>query len=191
MYCYAIGAALQGSRGRLQRRCGRIAAGDDQRAAAARRVPGGAEHPVHRVQGVRRIPGGSGDGRPAGGLEGRIGGACGRRPQAEQDAQGTDAEESHGAPPAYHASMSRGPFDATLLRALPKGELHLHLDGSMRLSTALELADAAGLGLTEDEVRRRILAPERCADQAQLLTYFDLPIALLQSAEALGRGRGS
>lgn len=76
---------------------------------------------------------------------------------------------------------------AATLRPLPKAELHQHLDGSMRPDTAVELADAIGLALTPEEARRRMVAPERCADQAELLTYFDLPIALLQTAEALTR----
>src|SRR6185503_885078 len=32
-----------------------------------------------------------------------------------------------------------------------------------------------------------LVAPERCADQAELLERFDLPIALMQDAEALER----
>lgn len=73
------------------------------------------------------------------------------------------------------------------LRPLPKAELHQHLDGSMRPATAVELARDAGMALELDEARRRMVGPERCHDQAQLLEYFDLPIALLQTAEALER----
>jgi adenosine deaminase len=73
------------------------------------------------------------------------------------------------------------------LRTLPKAELHQHLDGSVRPATAVELAEAIGMPLAIDEARRRMIGPERCADQAELLTFFDLPIALLQTAEALER----
>jgi adenosine deaminase len=83
--------------------------------------------------------------------------------------------------------MSRGPIDGEVLRSLPKAELHLHLDGSLRPSTAVELAASAGLGLTEADVRARTIAPAVCRDQADLLTYFDLPISLLQSRDALRR----
>ena len=76
---------------------------------------------------------------------------------------------------------------AERLRALPKAELHQHLDGSLRPATAVELASDIGMTLGLDEARRRMIGPERCRDQAELLGYFDLPIALLQTAAALER----
>ena len=76
---------------------------------------------------------------------------------------------------------------AERLRPLPKAELHQHLDGSLRPSTAVELARDVGLSLELDEARRRMIGPERCRDQEELLGYFDLPIALLQTTTALER----
>lgn len=76
---------------------------------------------------------------------------------------------------------------AARLRTLPKAELHQHLDGSVRPETAVELGAEIGIQLTLEDARRRMVAPKRCADQAELLTYFDLPIAVLQTAEALER----
>jgi adenosine deaminase len=77
--------------------------------------------------------------------------------------------------------------DRDEIRRLPKAELHQHLDGSVRPTTAVELAAAIGMPLTLDEATRRMVGPERCADQAELLTFFDLPVALLQTSEALER----
>jgi adenosine deaminase len=72
---------------------------------------------------------------------------------------------------------------------MPKAELHLHLDGSLRIGTALELAASRGVdaATTWDGMFEALVAPERCRDQAQLLERFDLPIALMQDADALER----
>lgn len=82
-----------------------------------------------------------------------------------------------------------GPSLRSFLESMPKAELHLHLDGSLRVETALELARSRGVDAPRDVagMRAALVAPERCADQAELLRAFDLPIALMQDAEALER----
>ena len=72
---------------------------------------------------------------------------------------------------------------------MPKTELHLHLDGSLRIETALDLARTRGVDAPRDfaGMRAALVAPMPCRDQAELLRAFDLPIALLQDAEALER----
>ena len=92
----------------------------------------------------------------------------------------------------------RGPYaaggplpDATvrLIGRMPKAELHLHLDGSLRIDTAIEIARTRGLDapLTWAGMSGLLVGPPRSVDQAALLGAFDLPIALMQDAEALER----
>ena len=72
---------------------------------------------------------------------------------------------------------------------MPKAELHLHLDGSLRVETALELARSRNVEAPRDVdgMRAALIAPMPCTSQAELLRAFDLPIALMQDAEALER----
>jgi adenosine deaminase len=75
------------------------------------------------------------------------------------------------------------------LTAMPKAELHLHLDGSLRIDTALELARTRNVDAPRDVegMRAALVAPMPCRDQAELLRAFVLPIKLLQDADALER----
>lgn len=82
-----------------------------------------------------------------------------------------------------------GPPLRRLVEAMPKAELHLHLDGSIRIETALDLARTRAIDAPRDwaGMFAALVAPAKCTDQAELLRAFDLPIALMQDAEALER----
>jgi len=90
-------------------------------------------------------------------------------------------------PPASAGQAPAGVRE--LVEAMPKAELHLHLDGSVRIDTALDLARSRRVEAprTRAGMAGALVAPERCVDQAELLRAFDLPIALMQDAEALER----
>ena len=54
------------------------------------------------------------------------------------------------------------------IKKIKKAELHVHLDGSMRLQTIKELAQEQGLELTEEDLKKCIV-PEDCKDLNQYL----------------------
>jgi len=95
-------------------------------------------------------------------------------------------------PQSPRPAVARSRQDAgrrAALLAMPKTELHLHLDGSLRIETAIELARTRGVDapLDVDGMRAAIVAPMPCRDQAELLRAFEVPVLLLQDAEALER----
>jgi adenosine deaminase len=76
-----------------------------------------------------------------------------------------------------------------LLRRLPKAELHVHLDGSLRPGTMVDLARAARVELPTrdvDGLRRHMLVDD-AADLDGYLRRFDITIALLQTPESIER----
>jgi len=87
--------------------------------------------------------------------------------------------------------MAIGPLDPELVRRLPKVSLHDHLDGSVRPSTLLELAEARGYeALPTSDPGALGEWFRRGADRGSLALYlegFRHTIALLQDAAALER----
>src|SRR5687768_15746174 len=77
-----------------------------------------------------------------------------------------------------------------LLRALPKTDLHCHLDGSMRLSTILDLAAQQKVKLpadTEDGLAKAIHQGEVCKSLEDYLVAFDVTLSVLQTEDSLYR----
>lgn len=86
------------------------------------------------------------------------------------------------------APGGRSPGD-DLLRALPKAELHVHLDGSLRPSTMAELAGERGVGLPAGdpaELAAHMLVTDAHSLE-EYLARFVLTLAVMQDAEALER----
>lgn len=77
----------------------------------------------------------------------------------------------------------------TFLGALPKAELHVHLDGSLRPGTLLELAAERGVPLPTDDAealgRHMVVADARGLED--YLERFELTLSVMQDASALER----
>ncbi len=80
-------------------------------------------------------------------------------------------------------------FSPELLRALPKTDLHVHLDGSLRLETLLDLARSRGVALPSDtpEGLNDLLFKPSYGSLEEYLAGFACTTAVLQDPEALER----
>ena len=76
------------------------------------------------------------------------------------------------------------------LHALPKTDLHVHLDGSLRPSTVLELSAVYDTGYefkTLDDVLAVCQVPEDCESLVDYLRVFDITLKMMQDEEPLTR----
>ncbi len=73
---------------------------------------------------------------------------------------------------------------------LPKTDLHVHLDGSLRLETILELAEQDGIALpgsTPAELAKAMHLGENTGSLVEYLKAFDVTLKVLQTEQALVR----
>ena len=85
--------------------------------------------------------------------------------------------------------MESLPITREFIAALPKTDLHVHLDGSLRLSTLIELAREHRVEMpsyTEGGLRETVFK-DRYASLGEYLRGFQYTVAALQTAEALER----
>ncbi len=73
---------------------------------------------------------------------------------------------------------------------LPKTDLHVHLDGSLRLETILDLAKEHGIELPSTdpaELRRLMNLGQNCGSLVEYLKAFDVTLKVMQTEDALMR----
>ncbi|MGA0332945.1 MAG: adenosine deaminase family protein [Kiritimatiellia bacterium] len=78
---------------------------------------------------------------------------------------------------------------ATFLEKIPKTDLHVHLDGSLRIETLLELADQQGISLpgsSPEELNAKVFKTQY-RDLPEYLAGFQYTVAVMQTEEALER----
>jgi adenosine deaminase len=88
------------------------------------------------------------------------------------------------------STSQRSSVSLELIEKLPKADLHVHLDGSLRLSTILDLAERERVDLPAndlDGLRRAMRLGENCGSLVEYLKAFDVTLRVMQSEESLRR----
>lgn len=108
-----------------------------------------------------------------------------------------DNDDSTSIPESVDATPPRrGPRDGSpmlplsFFEQLPKTDLHVHLDGSLRLSTILELANEYKVELPSKnpaELSEAMNLGKNCGSLVEYLRAFDVTLRVLQHREALYR----
>lgn len=81
------------------------------------------------------------------------------------------------------------PAFVEFVRAMPKAELHCHLDGSLRPSTLLELSEARGITLPHHDAAAlaRWMRVDDARNLEEYLARFEITLAVMQTREEIER----
>ncbi len=81
-------------------------------------------------------------------------------------------------------------FKMPYIRRMPKTDLHIHLDGSLRLRTLWNLAKDQGIRIGARDIRslrKKVQVGDRCRSLADYLRSFEITLKVMQEPEALTR----
>jgi adenosine deaminase len=98
-------------------------------------------------------------------------------------------KKKRGSAPAHRAGDSDS-LTPAIIKKLPKTDLHIHLDGSLRISTILELARERRIKLPHTDPRklRDLLRADRgVKDLPEYIRKFDITLKVMQDRPALTR----
>jgi adenosine deaminase len=76
------------------------------------------------------------------------------------------------------------------IQRLPKTDLHVHLDGSLRIETILDLAEKCKINLPADNpeaLRRFVQVGNDCSSLVEYLKAFEVTLSVMQTYESLAR----
>jgi adenosine deaminase len=77
-----------------------------------------------------------------------------------------------------------------LIQKLPKTDLHVHLDGSVRIPTLIELAKKYQVNLPStdpDILKKKVQSGKTCQNLSEYLQGFDITLSVMQEPDALFR----
>src|SRR4030042_2340129 len=77
-----------------------------------------------------------------------------------------------------------------LLKEIPKADLHVHLDGSLRVSTLIDLAKKQKITLptsNQDDLTKLVKSGLNCRNLTEYLQGFEVTLSVMQEAQALYR----
>ncbi|MSP26478.1 MAG: adenosine deaminase [Myxococcales bacterium] len=86
--------------------------------------------------------------------------------------------------------MTQEPLPLEFFQQLPKSDLHVHLDGSLRLESILDIAAEQRIELPAHEpeaLRRAMNLGQNCGSLVEYLKAFDVTLRVMQTEEALYR----
>lgn len=81
-------------------------------------------------------------------------------------------------------------FSTSYLKRFPKADLHVHLDGSIRVNTLWQLAKTQGVKLgasSAQDLKKKVVVDAKVKNLGDYLKSFDITLRVLQTFDALAR----